>query len=487
MSGRGWVLAAAAGVLVWLGFAGVGWWPLALVAFIPLFGALDAATRGGRAVGVGLVCGTVAWGGAASWLVATLRDFGGLPWPAALAIALVVWVWHGGLLATFAWLWWRARRRGAGAAVAAAAAFATAEHLYPQIFPGYYAGSFHRFPLVFQIADLGGPLPIGALCLAVNGALYDLRTGRGRGAAIVVAGCVAAVLGYGAVRIAQVDAASHAAPRLHVGVVQPDMGAHAKWADVREGRRRLVDGTARLAGADLVVWPESAWPPGLPADATRVPDAVTGASHPPLLLGTVGRDGAGRVTNRVVLVDADGAVLGTYDKVNLLLGGERLPFETYLPWLRARLPTPDRFTPGADVRPLRFRAWQVAPLVCYEDLLPGFVRRVVAEGSPHLLVNLTNDVWFGDSQEPRIHLALATLRAVEQRRALVRATNTGISAVIDPVGRVVAQAAPFTETTLDASVPLLDGRTVYERLGDWPGWLAVAAIGWLAFARRPMA
>jgi apolipoprotein N-acyltransferase len=122
--------------------------------------------------------------------------------------------------------------------------------------------------------------------------------------------------------------------------------------------------------------------------------------------------------------------------------------------------------------------------VCLEDILPGFVRRVVREGSPHLLVNLTNDAWFGDTHAPWIHLALAKLRAVEQRRYLVRATNTGVSAVIDPLGRVIAQSGSFTRETLDAEVAMLEGTTPYQILGDWPGLVGTLVLAWLTLSRR---
>src|SRR5262245_15383394 len=199
-------LAVLAGVLAWLGFAGVGWWPLAWVAFVPLFAALERAGRsgGGRVLLVGLLFGTVLWGGACYWVFGALRDFSRLPMAACLALSLLFAVAHGGLYACFGWLWWRARVRGAPAALAAAASIAACELLYPRLFPGYYGASFHGLPLVLQVADLGGPLALSALCLAVNGALYELRARR---QSVAVAACVVAVLGYGAVRMRAVEQA----------------------------------------------------------------------------------------------------------------------------------------------------------------------------------------------------------------------------------------------------------------------------------------
>jgi len=481
------LLAVLAALIAWLGFAGVGWWPLAGVGFVPLFVALERAgrARGWRVFWVGLLFGSVLWGAACHWLVFTLRTFSGLPLPVCLGLALLAFIALGGLYACFGWLFWRARRRGVPAALAAAAAIAACEWLYPRIFPGYYGASLHELPLVLQIAELGGPLALSALCLAVNGALYELRT-RPRAAAATAA-CLIAVLAYGAVRMRQVEATLRDAPRLRVGIVQPNLGALEKWTDLPENARRLFEGTRELqesAQPDLILWPEAAWAVGVPSRLERLSDSMRAKLGTPLLFGSVVRAGTG-TRNRVLLADEQGEILGIYDKV------ERMPFSEYLPladWLppglRAHWPGRASVEAGRDVTPLPFRGFRISALVCLEDILPGFVRRVVREGDPHLLVNLTNDAWFGESDEPWIHLALAKLRAVEQRRYLVRATNTGVSAVIDPLGRVAVQSKAFARQNLHAEVAMLEGSTPYQALGDWPGWLGLGTILWLAFGRR---
>src|SRR6185436_8366232 len=111
-----------------------------------------------------------------------------------------------------------------------------------------------------------------------------------------------------------------------------------------------------------------------------------------------------------------------------------------------------------------------------EAIRPELVRRMVAETHAHLLVTLANDAWFGDSQEPWLHLGLAQLRAVEQRRWLVRATNSGVSAIVDPAGRIVSRTGLLTRESLRGTVRMLQGETLYARLGDWPGWLALIVV-----------
>jgi len=482
------LLALLAAGLGWLGFAGVGWWPLALVAFVPFFAALERAglRSGARVLLVAWLFGTVLWGACCHWLIYTLRTFSGLPLAACLALAGLVFVAHGGLYAIFGWLVWRARRRGASAALAAAAAVAACEWLYPTLFPGYYGASLHALPLVLQSAELGGPLALSALCLAVNGALSEARA-RPRAAALTAATLLLA-LGWGGLRTRLVEAELADAPRLRVGIVQPNVGAVAKWTDLRESALRLFEGTRALessARPELIVWPEVAWPVGVPEGLERLSDAMRQQVHTPLLFGSVVRTARDATLNRVLLAGAEGEILGTYDKVERMPFGEYLPLAERLPrGLRALWPGRANVEPGRAVAPLSLGAVRISALVCLEDLLPGFVRRVVRAGAPHLLVNLTNDAWFGESDEVWIHLALAKLRAVEHRRTLVRATNSGVSAVIDPLGRVAAQAPAFSQQTLVAEAALFEGTTLYQALGNWPGGLGAAVIGWLAFGRK---
>jgi apolipoprotein N-acyltransferase len=183
------------------------------------------------------------------------------------------------------------------------------------------------------------------------------------------------------------------------------------------------------------------------------------------------------------LIDRGGRVLGRADKQRLLPFAERMPLGEELPFLYDLAPGAGQFSPGASSRALSLGPARLATLVCYEDILPGFVRELTRETQPDLLVNLTNDAWFGDSSGPHVHLALAVLRAVEQRRFLVRATNSGVSAVVDPLGRVLARSGTFRAQTLHATVARLSQDTVYTALGDWPAALCALSIALLCLTR----
>jgi len=491
-------LATLGGALAFLGFAGFDLWPLALVAFLPGYAAIDLVRpRGARAVlAVGLLFGFVTGWGGFYWLLHVLGVFSGFPpWLCALFASVLV-VYVAGSFALAFWLYARARDRGFGPVLAAVAPALACELLYPMLFPFHYGASFHQLPIVLQVVDLGGPLLLTALAVASSAALYELghavltkrRPLPWRGP-LAVAGYAAFVLAYGGWRLGVVDRDVDAAPKIGVGLVQANMGLLAKREDPFEGQVRHLDQSLALEAEHhpaLIVWPESAFARFIPERVRNVRDYVLGELRTPVLFGGLSERRVGdarRHFNTAFITDAEGTIRGTYDKTYLLAFGEYLPFGETFPVLYELSRHSGRFTPGNHVRPLPFGDYTIATLICYEDLLPGFVREAMATDA-HLLVNVTNDAWFGDTHEPWIHFALAKLRAVEHHRFLVRATNSGVSGVVDPAGRVVTRSGTFERATLHAEVAMLEGRTLYARLGDWPGWLAVALTLWMATRRR---
>jgi apolipoprotein N-acyltransferase len=188
---------------------------------------------------------------------------------------------------------------------------------------------------------------------------------------------------------------------------------------------------------------------------------------------------------------ADGRALGLYEKHHLFTFGEYLPLGDTFPSLYGLVGgNVGRLTSGTADDPLPLAPtgseFSATALICYEDLLPAYVNRLVARADPALLVNLTNDVWFGNTLAPWQHLALSTFRAIEHRRFLVRSTNCGVSAVIDPTGRVVVHGATFRAETLEGTVRLMHGHTLYELLGETP-WMLVAlfVVAAAVLARKP--
>ncbi len=491
-------LAVAGGVVAFLGFAGFDVWPLAFVAFVPFFFALEldpnASQR--KVFFIAHLFGFVGIAGGYYWLVQMLENFSGFPLLANIGIASIFFVFLGLQFALIGWLWVRARRRGWNGTLAAVMAFAGVELIFPNLFPFYYGASFHPVPLLMQIADLGGPILDTVLAVIVSGALYEVlravtRNERiPRAAPIAGALFVAFTVGYGAYRIHQVEAIAAKAPKIEVGLVQANMGLFAKRDDPYEGQRRHIRQTLELEREDkpdLIVWPESAYTFFLPPGIKNVRRWVMGPVHTPLLFGGLAQrqvDGEEKDYNTAYLLDGDGNIKGTYDKTYLLAFGEYMPFGEDFPALYRISKNTGHFTPGHRVDPLHFGKYRISVLICYEDILPSFVRHAVDHADPDLLINITNDAWFGDTHEPWIHLALAKFRAVEHHRYLLRATNSGVSAIVDPTGRVLTHSRTFVQQNLHGKVGMMRDHTLYEALGNWPGWLGLLAIALFATVRR---
>src|SRR4029450_1967051 len=199
--------------------------------------------------------------------------------------------------------------------------------------------------------------------------------------------------------------------------------------------------------------------------------------------GKLGAPGM-KAFNTAFFTDANGKILGRYHKQVLLGFGEYLPFSRILPLLPA-IPSADGFTagPGTVVFPLP-RGVRIAPLICYEDLMPELSRKFVGETRANILVNLTNDAWYGKTVGPWQHLWLSQSRAIETRRSLLRVTNTGVTSLVNAKGEVVKTLPMFRADTMQTEVEILNGETFYVRLGDWFAWamtiisLAVALFAW---------
>jgi apolipoprotein N-acyltransferase len=217
---------------------------------------------------------------------------------------------------------------------------------------------------------------------------------------------------------------------------------------------------------------------------TKVPEQVSRRIGVPAIFGAVlirPVDGPRQyfAFNTALASDAEGQIRGRYDKQFLVTFSEYIPFGDNLPILYEWSPNSGRFSPGTSIEPLSVAGHRVATIICYEDLSPGFVNAMFRHKNADLLVNITNDAWFGDTIEPYQHLALSKLRAVEQRRFFVRSTNSGVSAFVDPVGRTMSQTETFKQQTLDHEIAWLKGTTPYRLFGEWVTWL-LAGMGVVA-------
>jgi apolipoprotein N-acyltransferase len=253
-----------------------------------------------------------------------------------------------------------------------------------------------------------------------------------------------------------------------------------KW-DPKQMKANLaahVKLTREITGAGLVIWPESAIEEWLPDNLPQLPKEfidLLELKDAYFIFGARSFSGvfAGanfKAFNSAFLTDSQGRVLGRYHKQVLLAFGEYLPFSSILSKLPA-MPFADGFTAGDGPQTLDLPGGgKIAPLICYEDLMPELSREFIRQRKANLLVNITNDAWYGDSVALWQHAQLAQLRAIETRRTLLRVTNTGATTVIDARGEIVQSLPIFTPAVMNSNVDLLEGQTFYVRFGDWFAW-----------------
>ncbi len=470
------------------------WGPLPALAFffpVPLLALMQARPGPRQAFyigwGAGIGCNAMAF----YWLVGLLEAFAGFPTPLALLVALLLFVAQGLLLAFALWMTAACVQRGAVAAYVLPLAVTAMFTLSPSLFPWRPASASLGWLHWAQIGDLGGPPLLDVMLLGAACATYECFRTRSRIALAVAAFCYVAPAAYGLFRLPQIEALRAEAPSIRIGVVQPNIDIVDKHdrrqrpAQLRQLRRL----TAEIEDAtDLVLWPETAYPFPLRRGATREPagraalhaDGVTG----PLLVGALTIEEGDRCAkwNSAIAYDADGRIVGVSDKVELLAFGETVPLHAYLPPLQDMFACPG-VRAGDAAQVLEVADVRVGVLNCYEDVLSEHARGLAAQG-PELLVNLTNDAWFGDTREPFLHNLIARQRAIETRRDLVRSVNTGISSHIAATGAIVAQTETWVEATLVSTAAKLDGETVWIRHGDLVTPLCVAWLLAFAWARR---
>jgi apolipoprotein N-acyltransferase len=505
-------LAVASACLWFLACADWDIWPLAWIAMVPCLVAIEAAPTRRRAVLLGWLAGTVANIGGFYWITGLLSRFGHVPMPLAIVGLVGLCAYQGIGFALFAGAIRALRARTAARfgrplpmALLAPIVMVAFEMLIPFLFPWNLAITQAWVTPVIQIAELTGPVGVTALLLLVNGALYDVLTARRVRPAVVAAAITAAALAYGFVRMGQIDDRRAAAPAIQVGVVQGNIPFDEKGYKRRDLAPRQLRDLQRVSaeleadGADLVMWSESSYPFGIPREQTedfpeRSRARIRRGFTVPLVFGAITepRDPETPRYNTALMLAGDGRIVATFDKIFLLMFGEYIPFRSILEPILPK--NAGHFSRGERIVTFPFEhegeTYRLGPMICYEDIVPEFGRRLSAH-HPHLLVNITNDAWFGDTAEPWEHLALSVFRAVEVRNDLVRAVNTGVSAFIDANGRVMSRSyavdphiTPKEMTGHLGEVRLMEGgHTFYARFGDLFGWLCagLTLASWLGW------
>jgi len=459
---------------------------------IAVINASPAPGRGRlRAFVLGLIAGIVYFAGTVYWTGGVMAQYGGLSVPVAALIAGLLVAYLALFPAFFALTLHAATRTFGSRALLLAPALWTATEYgrltifggFPWVLLGY--SQVTVLP-VAQLAAVTGVFGLSWLVAMVSAAAAHAAlardTRRWVPLAATLAG-VAVIAVAGQSRLSDNRLTTAGRP-LRVGLIQGNVQQDDKWAPALAGdifnRYLRLTRQAVAQGAQLVIWPESATPfyfgPDPETETLRTLARESGVS---MLIGSDQwerpRAGPPKIYNAAFMIGRDGSTGGVYRKVHLVPFGEFVPMKDVLFFAGPLVQAVSDFSPGSDVATLPIPDGSISTAICYEVVYPSLIRDGVLAGS-ELLTTITNDAWFGRSSAPWQHFAMASMRAIEEGRYLVRAANTGVSGMVDPYGRVRLASDLFVEGAWVVGARLLDDRTIYSRVGDLAAWISVALL-----------
>jgi apolipoprotein N-acyltransferase len=462
--------------------------PLAWIGLVPLLLAIRGRSLR-TAFGLGWVTGTVFFLATCYWIVHTIGHYTNVPVVLAAAILLlmssVLGCYHGAFALGLRWF----ERRRLPAVWLAPALWVTLEWLRGWFFIGFpwaaLGYSQYRFHSLAQMAEVTGVYGVSAILVLFNVVVAAVLLAHGSGARrnlpvlATLTLLVVVLVGLGRWRVATLGALP-AAGSLRIGLAQGNVEQDKKWdpafqAETLARYRELTEAAARERPG-LIVWPETAAPfffqqPGPDRDEVL---ALARQVRTPLLFGSPAfrQLPSGRLEqlNRAYLVLGDGREAGVYDKMELVPFGEYVPFQSVFFFVQHIVNAVGDIGPGLVPTVFEIPGARFGTLICYEGVFPALTRRFVAGGA-NFLVNITNDAWFGRTSAPYQHVAQDTFRAIENRVPMVRAANTGISAIVDADGEIRWQGPLFEMLWHVDEVHWTGVRTFYTRFGDVFVWI----------------
>jgi apolipoprotein N-acyltransferase len=476
-------LAGISGLMLTASFPSLNLEWMAWISFLPLFIALHDQPPL-NAFRLGLITGLCHYATLLYWIVVALSHYGGIPLIPSLAVLVLLVIYLALYPALFALFFNKIRHLrlssflGAGMWISLEYARGHLLTGFPWCLLGY--SQYLGLPLI-QIADITGVYGISFLVILTNVVLFKLlhywlyeRKKFPTAEVAILASMIVVTLFYGYYHMWQISQSRGSERTIRVAIAQGNIDQSMKWDKEFQYKTMAIYYALSRQSAPfrphIILWPETAVPfffqdsPPL-SELVHRAARITGAD---ILFGSPAYYAEGDTIsyyNRVYLLHSNGEY-EYYDKVHLLPFGEYVPLKRFLPFVHRLVPAAGDFTPGKKLKPLSSKDFLVGPLICYEAIFPKLSRELARQGA-ELLVNVTNDAWFGRTSAPYQHLSMAVLRCVETRLPMARAANTGISAVVLPNGKIVKQSGLFTRELLTYELPLGQHTTFYSRYGDF--------------------
>ncbi len=507
--GLGIAVLGAAGL--WLGFPNPLLQAPVLALLYPL--ALLELGRGApsapRAFRNGLGCGILGCSACLYWISVPVHDFGHMPWAVAVPTAVALGSYlalYGGIFAA-AMHWGCRHLRPLWLGVFALASWTLLEYLKGLFLSGFawltLSAAFVPWYPAVQGAALLGAYGLSGVFAALVVWLTEGVREKSRPALAAVLAVALGLAAFSGWRLSYFEALSGKEP-LKALLVQGNINQDQKWsisslqATIDRYKELTASGLASPGMekkaeslAPLVIWPETAMPFLYSTEYDYGVKLRNFAREQKvyLLFGAPGEEPAPGLAqedyplfNRAHLIDPGGKDAGAYEKEHLVPFGEYPPSWIRLPFLDFFLSEAGDFTPGVRTTPLRVHGANLGVLICYETIFPELSRKRVEQGAD-ALVNISNDAWFGNTAAPEQHLQLTAMRAVEEGRYLVRATNTGISSLIDPNGRILFRSELFKAEAIPVVINMEDGYTLFFYIADYLPWLFMGILALAASSR----
>lgn len=484
-------------------------WYVGFFALVPLLVAIHGAPPR-IALFCGLISATTSVFIAEFWVINSMTLFGGVPYLLALIATFLMSMFGFLNLTLFAWL---ARviqkQKPIPPFLLLPPLFLATEWLVPKLFPWYLGSFLYGWRTGRQIADITGVLGLSLILIVTNVTIYlwyaslKQRSRKPLTETVITLLIIISTQAYGLHRVNELEDLLKNHKSLKISLIQTNIGSLQKELAARGVVGAVAFAHQRneelvlLAGKekpDLIVLPETAVHGtftqskiiqyrmyALARDAGA--SIFFGGYHSEVI------DGVEVDYNTAFLISPNSKLIGHYNKIELLLFGEYLPFPDLFIWPQSVREAVGEFKRGEEIKVFPFKTEKIAPLICYEGILPRLVRKFVLQGAT-IFVNISNDSWFGDSAAPRQHMILASWRSVEHRIPLVRSTNTGISGFINIFGDISDRIELNQIGVTTKEIDLIDTPTFYTRHGDWLAKLSIIlsiiflSLGVIKIARR---